>query len=132
VEIEYRYGDLLKTEIPYIAHCVNTQGTMGAGVAKTIRQLYPKAYTDYIEVYDSGGLKLGKVICSINEPHNVLHIVGQSRYGNDGFQYLNYIALRRGLKTINKNVQSRVAFPLIGCGLAGGTHLTMEYPFEIY
>lgn len=120
MQIEYRYGDLLKTDIPYIAHCVNAQGKMGSGVAKTIRETYPKAYEDYMEVYNSTGLKLGKVICSVNKPHSILHIIGQNRYGHDGALYIDYLALRRGIKTINKNVQSRIAFPLIGCGLAGG------------
>lgn len=120
MEIEYRYGNLLNTEIPYIAHCVNAQGKMRSGVAKAIREAYPKAYDDYMDVYNSTGLKMGKVICSTNKPHNILHIVGQRNYGYDGDQYVDYLALRDGFRTINKNVQDRVAMPLIGCGLAGG------------
>ncbi len=116
MEIEYRYGDVLTTDSRYIAHCVNAQHKMASGVAKCIRERYPKAYDDYME----STLPLGKVILSINEPHNILHIVGQKFYGYDSRVYVDYPALRRGIATINKNISEPVSFPMIGCGLAGG------------
>lgn len=118
--IEQRYGDILNTDTKYIAHCVNAQGKMASGVARAIRNRYPKAYSDYMEVFHNSGLPLGKVIASVNKPHTVLHIVGQQTYGYDGRTYVNYRALRRGIRTINKNFNEPVSFPLIGCGLAGG------------
>jgi len=120
MKIEQRYGDLLTTDSKYIAHCVNAQGKMRSGVAKAIREAYPKAYDDYIETYNTTGLKLGKVILSKNEPHNILHIVGQENYGYDGRVYLSYKALRVGVRSINRIISEPVSFPLIGCGLAGG------------
>ena len=58
MKIEYRKGDLLKTEIPYIAHGCNAQGVMGSGVAKVIREKWPLAFQvyweDYIEASNSG------------------------------------------------------------------------------
>ena len=117
MDIEYRYGDILKTEARYIAHCVNAQYAMNSGVAKAIRDRYPKAYDDYM----SSVLKLGAVILSKNEPHNILHIVGQEFYGRaPGHVYVDYPLLRRGIATINKHINEPVAFPKIGCGLAGG------------
>ncbi len=116
MQIEYRYGDVLNTDSIYIAHCVNAQHKMNSGVAKAIRARYPKAYDDYM----ASTLPLGKVILSKNEPHNILHIVGQKYYGYDSRVYVDYPALRRGLATINKNINEPVAFPMIGCGLAGG------------
>lgn len=116
MRIDYQYGDILTTEANYIAHCVNAKHRMRSGVAKAIRERYPKAYDDYM----SSRLVLGKVILSQNEPHNILHIVGQDAYGYDGRVYVDYPALRRGIATINKNIHEPVAFPMIGCGLAGG------------
>ena len=117
MEIQYEYGNILDTEAKYIAHCVNAQHVMASGVAKAIRERYPKAYDDYM----SSALPLGKVILSKNEPHNILHIVGQQYYGREpGRVYVDYPALRRGIATINKHINEPVAFPMIGCGLAGG------------
>ena len=120
MKIIYRHGDILDTDTKYIAHCVNAQGKMASGVAKAIRSRYPKAYDDYIDTYNTSGLQLGKVICSTNVPHDILHIVGQKYYGYDKATYVDYVALRRAFATINKNVKSSVSLPLIGCGLAGG------------
>lgn len=120
MQIEYRYGDLLTTDSSYIGHCVNAQGKMRSGVAKVIREKYPKAYEDYMSVYVEKGLKLGTVIASVNNPHTILHIVGQRYYGNDGRLYLDYQALRRAVDILDRNVTGTVSFPLIGCGLAGG------------
>lgn len=120
MKIEYRYGNILNTEVKYIGHCVNAQGRMRSGVAKAIRDTYPKAYTDYMEFYEEGKVTLGKVLVSVNNPHTILHIVGQQNYGYDGKQYVDYLSLRKAFKLINKNITEPVAFPLIGCGLAGG------------
>lgn len=117
MKIKYEYGDILTTKAKYIAHCVNAQHAMNSGVARAIRERYPKSYDDYM----SSALKLGKVILSKNEPHNILHIVGQEYYGRElGRRYVDYVALRRGIATINKNISEPIAFPMIGCGLAGG------------
>lgn len=116
--MEITYGDILTTDAKYIGHCVNAQYAMNSGVAKAIRERYPKAYQDYM---DSPALPLGKVILSKNEPHNILHIVGQKYYGYKGGRYVSYPALRKGFNTINKNLAgNKIALPRIGCGLAGG------------
>ena len=121
MKIEYRYGDILTTDSRYIAHCVNAQGVMKSGVAKAIRDRYPKSFDDYRETFLETGLSLGKVICSNNSPHNILHIVGQKYYGYDSTTYVDYVALRQVFKIINKRIATiSVAMPLIGCGLAGG------------
>lgn len=120
MQIDYRYGDLLKTDAKYIAHCVNAQGRMNSGVAKAIRFSFPKAYDVYMGYHALGQLKLGSVIGADCGSKIILNIVGQDRYGYDGRLYVDYVALRKGIKAINRNVSEAVAFPFIGCGLAGG------------
>ena len=121
MEIEYRYGNLLDADSKYIAHCVNAQGKMRSGVAKAIREKYPKAYEDYMSIYVERGLRLGTVIASVNNPHIILHLVGQQNYGKDGALYLDYQALRKALGVVDRNVSGPISFPLIGCGVAGGS-----------
>jgi len=119
MQIDYRYGDLLNTEAKYICHCVNAQGVMGSEVAKAIRLKYPRAFEIYREAYEENRLTLGSVIGADCESHIILNLVGQEFYGTDRV-HVDYRALRKGFSLINKNVRGEVAFPLIGCGLAGG------------
>ena len=50
--IKYKIGDLLTAPQKCIAHQVNCQGVMGSGVARAIRNEYPKGtskkYTKYV------------------------------------------------------------------------------------
>lgn len=120
MKIDYHYGDILNTDALYIAQCVNAQGKMNSGVAKAIRDRYPKVWQVYSDESAKGGLWMGRVIGANCGKHVILNIVGQDKYGYDGKLYLDYQALRRGIGSINRNVTQPVAFPLIGCGLAGG------------
>lgn len=120
MKIEYRYGNLLETDVRYIAHCVNAQGKMNAGIARDIRYRFPEAYQAYTLAYRERRLKLGYVIGATSGDKIVLNIVGQEYYGRDGRRYLDYPALRKAIKAINRNIREPVAFPMIGCGLAGG------------
>lgn len=45
--IKFFNGDLLKSGCDIICHQVNEYGVMGAGIAKQIKDKYPKAFDDY-------------------------------------------------------------------------------------
>ena len=45
--IKFFNGDLLKSGCDIICHQVNELGVMGAGIAKQIKEKYPKAFADY-------------------------------------------------------------------------------------
>lgn len=132
MRIEYRYGDLLETEAQYICHCVNAQGVMNSGVARAIRERYPRAYEIYRLKYEFLGreLPLGSVIGADCGQHTILNLVGQRYYGRDGRRYIDYAALRKGIAVINRNIDEPVAFPRIGCGLAGGDWMTVSEIIE--
>ena len=46
--LHHRVGNLLDAPQKVIAHQVNCQGKMGSGVAKVIRDKYPKVYETYL------------------------------------------------------------------------------------
>lgn len=46
--IKFFEGDLLKSGCDIICHQVNEYGVMGAGIAKQIKDKYPKAFDDYV------------------------------------------------------------------------------------
>ena len=47
--IKFFEGDLLKRGCDIICHQVNEYGVMGAGIAKQIKEKYPKAFEDYVK-----------------------------------------------------------------------------------
>lgn len=137
--ITYRSGDVTKAPEKIIAHGCNAQGVMGSGVAKAIKEAFPRAYSFYRTQYDLYGLKLGQVVWSsitFNTPYEIIrkgapnyykliaNCITQENYGRDGKVYCSYDAIRECMKKINdvciaQEIPS-VAMPKIGAGLAGG------------
>jgi O-acetyl-ADP-ribose deacetylase (regulator of RNase III) len=132
MKIEYIKGDLFSTEITTIIHGCNAQVVMGSGVAKIIRERYPKAYDRYVAHGRDYGLQLGEIIvvpCGdrLQDPANfkiIVNAITQERYGNDGSRYVSYDAVSEAMKRVNSMAEiygvKEVAMPQIGAGLGGG------------
>jgi O-acetyl-ADP-ribose deacetylase (regulator of RNase III) len=141
MKIEYRKGNLLDTHYKFILHGLSSKGVMGSGVAKLIRQKWPKAYQDYKDKYDSTGLKLGEVIASKQDDDKIiLNAITQEFYGKDDQVYVSYWAIANVIKTIdyvakdtNKKMPGnpfKIAMPQIGSGLGGGDWKVIEAIIE--
>lgn len=125
MKIEYRKGDLFKTDCKCIVHGCNAQGVMGAGVAKIIRERYPKAYERYRNEYElHQHLKLGTLVTVPCEDRIIINAITQDSYGNNGSRYVSYDAVSECMKRIDRHYElygtTEVAMPKIGAGLAGG------------
>ena len=132
MQIEYVKGDLFSTSIKTIVHGCNAQGVMGSGVAKIIREKYPRAYDRYRNEYElHQHLKLGSIIAvpcrDYEAPDTVRVIVNaitQEFYGRDGKRYVSYDAVAEAMQHINRFFDvygiTEVAMPMIGAGLGGG------------
>lgn len=143
MKIEYIKGDLFSTNITSIVHGCNAQGVMGSGVAKIIREKYPKAYDRYLKEYElHNHLRLGHVIpvpCGdkVNDPDNfkiIINSITQEFYGRDGKRYVSYDAVADSMNIINKFFEvygiTEVAMPKIGAGLGGGDWNVIEAIIE--
>lgn len=127
--IKHITGNVLDSDAPIIAHQVNCQGVMGAGVAKCIREKYPDIMTDYVRwcrAFPSQKL-LGKVqdfFIDENENHIIANCFAQDKTGSG--RMTNYEAFYTCLENLKYVVEyygfeHRIAFPYkIGCGLGGG------------
>lgn len=133
MKIEYVKGDLFATDIQTIVHGCNAQGVMGSGVAKIIREKYPKAYERYRNEYEkSNSLELGSIIAvpcgdRVKDPENykvIINAITQDFYGRDGRRYVSYDAVASCMQKINRLFElygiSKVAMPQIGAGLGMG------------
>lgn len=121
-------GNLLDTDIDFIAHGVNCQGKMGSGVAKAISDLYPEVKAGYLNFFQTklpltleGGKDfLGTVQTVItSDKKRVFNCFTQEYYGYDGQLYVSYKAIREVFEILAEHY-SVIAIPRIGCGLAGG------------
>lgn len=143
MKIEYIKGDLFSTDITTIIHGCNAQGVMGSGVAKIIREKYPKAYDRYRHKYEKiGELFLGSNIivpCGdrLNDPENfkvIVNAITQTSYGKDGRRYVSYDAVAECMNDINRMYEiygiTEVAMPKIGAGLGGGDWNVIEAIIE--
>lgn len=56
--VKFLEGDLLESGCDIICHQVNEYGVMGAGIAKQIKEKYPKAFEDYQKAITGKGFPL--------------------------------------------------------------------------
>lgn len=120
-------GDLLSSGALFICHQVNCQGEMRSGVAKQIREKWPKVYEEYKKICDlveDKSILLGiYTFCYMSsEDTVVINMFSQNRYGYDGKRYTNLRALKHCLCRVAADVPkgARIAMPYkIGCGLGG-------------
>lgn len=126
MELKYITGDLVKQaeEFDLIAHGCNCFVRMGSGIAPLIKAKFPEAYEVDCKTIVGDKSKLGTISYTENTNPIVVNCYTQYRY--DGRQRgemdLDYDALISAMKLIKeKFTGKRMGFPLIGCGLAGGS-----------
>ena len=133
-KIKYIKGDLLEAREEILLHSCNSLGVMGAGVAKLIREKWPKAYQDYRDSYDSYGLPLGSIVSSKQSDGKIiLNAITQDTIGKTGV-HVSYWAVANVLYQLDQRLIVRngatVAMPMIGSGLAGGEWSVIEAIIE--
>jgi len=139
MDIGYRRGDLLAGDVRVICHGCNAQGKMGSGVARAVRERYPRAWEAYDATRRASGLRVGQVSWAACGPGRaVANAVTQEFYGDaarTGRVYVDYEAVRRCVAILDAAAGGgardafgeeigpfdEVGFPLIGAGLAGGS-----------
>lgn len=119
-------GNLFDFTDGIIAHQVNCQGVMGAGLAKQIADRWPSTLADYQEWCDTVADPLGHMIYShVGRTRGtvyVAHLFGQRGYGRG--RQTHYGALASALGKLRRS-NTADALPVyiphgLGCGLAGG------------
>lgn len=134
MKLNYILGDLLESDERIIAHGCNTQGVMGSGIAKAIRDKYPKCYNVYRLNYEENGdqLDLGDTIFYHHSfleddglPSRIIgNCITQNLFGRTGDCFVDYDAIKESLDHVFQLAREleykSVGLPLIGAGLGGG------------
>lgn len=114
----------LNLEFDVIIHGCNCQCTMGAGIAKTIRQKFPEAYAADLQTTAGDRAKLGTIsyaeVWIDQKKLTVINAYTQFEWRGPGIK-VDYGAVRSAFQSIKKQFTGlRMGYPKIGAGLAGG------------
>lgn len=135
-EIRICHGDITTSCANYICHQVNCQGKMNSGVAKAIREKWPRVYEAYMEKINGAAsagdapFHLGTIqIVALYDDYYkslrhpcVINMFSQYNYGYDGQRYTSYDAFWNCLHLIKNSAVDKktIAFPWkIGCVRGG-------------
>jgi O-acetyl-ADP-ribose deacetylase (regulator of RNase III) len=116
-------GDLIKLaiagEFDVIVHGCNCFCTMGAGIAATIKKIFPEAYTADRKSEYASKEKLGTYTSATIKYLTIVNAYTQ--YDFKGRRNADYDAIRNVFKLIKQDFPGKkIGYPLIGAGLAGG------------
>lgn len=126
--MQIEQGDLVQKakagEFDVIVHGCNCFCQMGAGIAKTIKQVFPAAYQADLATVAGDQLKLGTYSSAqVAVPGRELVIVnGYTQYQWRGAGVkANYAAIRQVFRGVKQAYAGhRIGYPALGAGLAGG------------
>jgi O-acetyl-ADP-ribose deacetylase (regulator of RNase III) len=121
-------GDLIKLaldgQFDVIVHGCNCQCTMGAGIAKTIKDVFPEAYAADLRTTKGSREKLGAISAAtvMRGRHELTVVNGYTQFNWPGPGVLvDYAAVRTVMKGVKARFPARrIGYPKIGAGLAKG------------
>lgn len=116
-------GDLFQSSADAIVVPVNCVGTMGAGLARQVKNQYPLVNQAYLKLHREGKINIGEIHAVKPDENAPWFILFPTKYHWRHASEIEYIekgliALRRGLLVRNTTIDS-VNIPPLGCGLGG-------------
>ena len=135
MNIKYTTGDLLEEfrncVVETMAHCTNTCGVMGSGIALQIKNEMPDVFDAYKHHEECNGLKLGTISYAKIGKGIVVNLHAQNLYGYDGSRFVNYEAIYETLRQtkevmISKNLKTLGVPYKMACDRAGGDWRIIE------
>jgi O-acetyl-ADP-ribose deacetylase (regulator of RNase III) len=121
-------GDLIEKaesgEFEVVVHGCNCFCTMGAGIAKSIKQVFPAAYEADLATTAGDASKLGTYSQALVEangkPLTIINAYTQYHWRGSG-RLADYEAIRQVFRRIKQEYSGkRIGYPAIGAGLAKG------------
>lgn len=113
-------GDILATHAVAIVNPVNTDGVMGAGLAKSLKSVYPGMFAGYRDACQRGALRIGSVWTYPTGHPRLRYVVclPTKRHWRNDSQiddiYKGLLALRDEIEHLHL---PSIAVPALGCGL---------------
>jgi O-acetyl-ADP-ribose deacetylase (regulator of RNase III) len=122
-------------EVDILVHGCNCFNTMGAGIAKFVKENFPEAYQEDCKTTKGDQSKLGGYtwvnIPRIHPNFIIINAYTQYNYGKASQKNIDYDALSNVFSGLNQQFAGRnLFFPKIGAGLAGGDWHRIENIIE--
>jgi len=124
--LSYKVGDLMQADEQAIAHGCNTQGLMGAGVARLVRSHYPDAYDKYKTACFDGTFRVGTAQGVWTDPFlsngkdRLVYNLGTQRLpGADATEWAVFLSFANMAEDAYARGVNAIAIPRIGCGIGG-------------
>jgi O-acetyl-ADP-ribose deacetylase (regulator of RNase III) len=121
--LSFKNGCLIEAaknkEIDYLIHGCNCFSTQGAGVAKLIKENFPKAFLVDQADYRSPIERIGSYSSVFLSGLTIINLYCQYDYGTD-YRRFEYGAFKRALDEICRDFSftgKTIGLPEIGCGL---------------
>lgn len=142
--ITYVKGDVVAAlkngEIDVLVHGVNCKGKMNSGIAKQIREEFPKVFEEYkfyvyantpfsYEGEDLSADLLGNTqTARVDKFKFIVNAFTQDDCGYDGKMFCSYDAINTCMKRIKEDATGnvKIGMPKIGAGLGGGDWKVIE------
>jgi O-acetyl-ADP-ribose deacetylase (regulator of RNase III) len=121
MSIYYCQGDLFASGLPALAHGVNCQGRMGAGIARDFASRWPRMRELYEHICCKGILRPGEVF-SWQDPDSglwVFNLATQLYPGRDARPWAIATAVGHMILACQSSGIKQAGLPLIGCGIGG-------------
>lgn len=134
--IHIKTGNVLDIPTGVIVHGCNSRGVMASGIAKEVKERFPRAFDVYHCAYSTAiaggapGLPMGSfTVAEVAKDKFIVNLITQENYGRDqNVQYVDYDAVYAGFGEILKckalclsaDFGNDLNFPRIGCGLGNG------------
>jgi O-acetyl-ADP-ribose deacetylase (regulator of RNase III) len=138
--LTYKTGNLLTaSDVHVIGHQANTQNTFGAGIALSIRKMYPAAYeadtkASLQQLNQLGAFSYARVVDSLERsPKWVFNLYGQYSYGSG--RRTNYESLYTALLRMRNNLEINREFEMSLYDSETRIHLnpvpTVGFPYQM-
>lgn len=133
--IEYKTGDILRTDVEALVNTVNCVGIMGRGIALQFKEVYPANFKAYKQACDAKRVNPGQMFVYKTEfltnPKYIInfptkrHWRGKSRIEDiiSGLQDL--------VRVINEQNIKSIAIPPLGSGLGGLNWVDVQKEIEL-
>ena len=131
MNVKFIEGNILDSKTDVICHQVNCKGFMNSGVAKAIRDKYPKVFELYKEYCKLSDI-LGKIqMCQVSPNKYICNLFGQNDFGYNGSRYTSYDAVYDALTSLRvymaiHDLQS-VSIPYKMSSVRGGANWDVIY-----
>lgn len=125
LKIVFKTGSIFTSKAGLLVNPVNTEGVMGAGLAKQFKSKFKSNYQEYVKHCEAKNHSLYRFGTPVFEDKGVLICNFPTKEQYRFFSKLGYI--RRGLIYLRGFLESypyrerleRIAIPALGCGLGG-------------